>query len=149
MNRRVLSAVGVAGLAFALYHATLLPGFDFGDTGFFQATVGSATLTPRDGYPLYFGIGKLFLWTTGAEPARALNIASAVQAAAACGVLVLVAAELSGSVPAAIAAGLLFAVSYTFWSQAIIAEVYALHMLFVSLTLLLILAWAAHPTLPR
>src|SRR5438309_9841655 len=97
---RVIAATGVAGIAFSLYHATLLPGFDFGDTGFLQATVGSATLTPRDGYPLYFAIGKLFVWTTGAEPARALNIASAVQAAVAVGVLVMVAAELSGSVRA-------------------------------------------------
>src|SRR5205085_2895056 len=113
------------GVAWALYHTTLLPGFDFGDTGFFQAKVGSPTLTPRDGYPLYFGIGGVFLRLTGAEPARALNLASAVEGAIACGLLVLLAAELSASVAAGAAAGLLFAVSYTFWSQAIIAEVYA------------------------
>src|SRR5207245_1814977 len=114
-----------------------------------QTTVGSPTLTPRDGYPLYFAIGALFLRLTGAEPARALNLASAIQAAAACGLLVCVAAELSGSVLAAMAAAVMFAVSYTFWSQAIIAEVYALHMLFVSLTVLLVLAWAARPTVGR
>ena len=39
--------------------------------------------------------------------------------------------------------------SYTFWSQAIIAEVYALHMLFVALTLLLLLRWSARPTTAR
>ena len=38
---RGAAAVGVALAAFALYRATLLPGFDFGDTGSFQATVGS------------------------------------------------------------------------------------------------------------
>ena len=48
--------------AFALYRATMLPGFDFGDTGSFQATVGSPLITPRDGYPLYFAIGQLFVW---------------------------------------------------------------------------------------
>ncbi len=59
----------------------------------------------------------------------------------------LAAAELSGSVAAAVAAALLFAGSYTFWSQAIIAEVYALHALLVSATLLLLLRWqvAADP----
>jgi hypothetical protein len=46
--------------AFALYRATMLPGFDFGDTGSFQTTVGSPLITPRDGYPLYFAIGQLF-----------------------------------------------------------------------------------------
>jgi hypothetical protein len=60
--------------------------------------------------------------------------------------IVLVAAELSASVLAAMGAGLLFAVSYTFWSQAIIAEVYSLHMVFVALTLLLLLRWANQPT---
>src|SRR5438309_11239543 len=97
MNRRALSAVGVAGLAFALYHATLLPGFDFGDTGFFQTTVGSPTLTPRDGYPLYFGIGALFLRATGGEAARTLNLAAAVEGAIACGLLVLASAASSAS----------------------------------------------------
>src|SRR4029078_1057297 len=90
----------VAVVAFALYRATLLPGFDFGDTGSFQATVGSPLITPRDGYPLYFAIGELFLRLTGAEPAAALNLASAVVAAMACSLIVLVAAELSGSIAA-------------------------------------------------
>ncbi len=57
----------------------------------------------------------------------------------------LVAAELSGSIAAAFGAALLFAASYTFWSQAIIAEVYALHIAFVALTLLLLLRWANVP----
>ena len=61
--------------------------------------------------------------------------------------MVLVGVELGGSVMAAIAAALLFATSYTFWSQAVIAEVYALHLLFVALTLLLALQWARRPTL--
>jgi len=50
-------------------------------------------------------------------------------------------------VAAAAAAALLFASSYTFWSQSIIAEVYALHLLFVALTLLLALRWARRPTI--
>lgn len=83
------------------------------------------------------------------EIPRALNLASAIAGALACGLIVLVAAELSGSIAAAAAAALLFAASYTFWSQAIIAEVYALHIVFVSLTLLLLLRWARQPTLAR
>jgi hypothetical protein len=142
-------AAAVAIVAFALYHSTLLPGFDFGDTGSFQATVGSPVVDARKAYPLYFAIGRAAVWITGAEPARALNLASAVEAAIACGIFVLVAAELSGSVIAAIGASLLFAASYTFWSQAIIAEVYALHALFIAVTLLLLLRWQRRPTLPR
>ena len=147
MTRRgLLAALIVALAAFGVYRATLLPGVDFGDTGSFQTMAGSALITPRDGYPLYFAIGSVAVRLSGAEPAYALNLASAIEAALACGLIVLVAAELSGSVAAAIGAALLFAASYSFWSQAIIAEVYALHAALVALTLLLLLRWADAPS---
>jgi 4-amino-4-deoxy-L-arabinose transferase-like glycosyltransferase len=126
--------------AFVLYH------MDLGDTPSFQARIGTALLTPRDGYPLYTALGTVFHWIAGGTPAHALNLASAVEGALACAIVVLVGVELSGSVTAATAAALLFATSYTFWSQSIIAEVYALHLIFVALTLLLALRWARQPT---
>src|SRR5215212_12235797 len=89
-----LAAVFVAATAFALYRATLLPGFDFGDTGSFQTMVGSPFITPRDGYPLYFALGGIFLQLTGYEPAFALNLASAAMGGVACGLVVLVCIEL-------------------------------------------------------
>jgi hypothetical protein len=141
------AAVGVA--AFVLYRATLLPDMDLGDTPSFQATLGTPLLTPRDAYPLYTAIGTVFHWIAKGTPAHALNLASAVEGALACAVIVLVGVELSGSVAAAAAAALLFATSYTFWSQSIIAEVYALHLIFVALTLLLALRWARQPTMAR
>lgn len=144
-----LTSAFVALAALTLYRATLLPGLDFGDTASFQTILGSPTLTPRAGYPLYFAIGDVFLRLTGGEPAHTLNLLSAIAAAIASGLIVLVAAELSGSVAAATGAALLFAASYTFWSQAVIAEVYALHAIFVCLTLLLLLRWATRPTMPR
>jgi hypothetical protein len=147
--RPAAAALIVSAAAFALYHATLLPGFDFGDSGSFQTTVGTAAITARDGYPLYFAIGQIFLWLTRAAPAYALNVASAAQAALACGLVVFVAAELSGSILAAIAAALIFAGSYTFWSQAVIAEVYALHIALVAGTLLLLVRWQRRPSNAR
>ncbi len=149
LARRLAVASAVTIGTFAVYYSTLLPGFDFGDTGSFQATVGSASISPRDGYPLYFAIGDAFLWLTRTEPARALNLASAVEASVACGLLALVAAELSSSLFAGAGAALLFAASYTYWSQAIIAEVYALHIAFVAATLLVLLRWQARPTTKR
>src|SRR5216684_4892184 len=125
-TRRLLAATSVTIVAFLLYRATLLAGVDFGDTGSFQFIVGLPFISPRDGYPLYFAIGHLFLGLTHGEPARMLNLLSAVEGALACGGLVWVAAELSGSLSAGIGAALLFTGSYTFWSQAIIAEVYSL-----------------------
>lgn len=141
-----LTAIAVGVVALALYHATLLPGFDFGDTGSFQATVGSPLLTPRDAYPLYFAIGGAFVRLTHLEPAYALNLLSAIEGAAASGLLVLAGAELSGSIGAGAAGALLFATSYTFWSQAVIAEVYALHAVFIASTLLLLFHWSRRPT---
>jgi hypothetical protein len=153
VSRRSIAVTLPAGLAavasFALYRATMLPGFDFGDTGSFQTAVGSSLITPRDGYPLYFAIGRLFLWITQTEPAHALNLASTVIAAVAVGLFVAVGTRLSGSIGAAVGAALLFAASYTFWSQAVIAEVYALHIALILLTMLLLLRWAESPTYAR
>ncbi len=146
---RVAAAVVVAVLAFLLYRATMLPGLELGDSASVQVRVGSPVVSPRDGYPLYFAVGSLFLRATGDEPARALNLASAVLGAVASGLIVVVAAELAGSVFAGAAAALLFAGSYTFWSQAVIAEVYTLHVLLVALTLLLLLQWSREPTTGR
>jgi hypothetical protein len=146
---RVAAAVFVAVFAFLLYRATMLPGLELGDSASFQVRVGSPVVTPRDGYPLYFAVGSLFLRATGEEPARALNLASAALGAVASGLIVVVAAELAGSLFAGTAAALLFAGSYTFWSQAVIAEVYTLHVLLVALTLLLLLQWSREPTTGR
>jgi len=149
MTRRGLAAVAVAGLAFALYRATLLPGVDFGDTPSFQVMAGSPSISPRDAYPLYFALGDLVVWLRGGDHAHALNLASAIEAAIASGVFVLVAAELSGSIAAGVAAGVLIAGSYTFWSQAIIAEVYALHMLLAGATMLALFGWQKHQSVWR
>jgi Protein O-mannosyl-transferase TMEM260-like len=148
-GHRSACCAAVAVAAFALYHATLLPGFDFGDTGSFQTAVSTSLITPRDGYPLYFALGKLALWLTRVEPARALNLASALEASIACGLLTLAAAELSGVPAAGAGAALLFATSYTFWSQSVIAEVYALHIAFLAGTTLLLLRWSSRPTTGR
>src|SRR6266699_1291678 len=105
MARRLLPAIAVALVALTLYHATLMPGVDFGDTGSQQTTVGSSFVTPRDGYPLYFALGNVVLWVARAEPAHALNLASALEGAAACALIVLAGAELSGSIAAGAAVG--------------------------------------------
>ncbi len=140
-------AGSVSILTFFLYHATLLPGLDLGDTASFQAMVGSPFISPRDGYPLYFALAGAIVHSLGSEPAYGLNLVSAMFAAVFCGVFTLVAAEISGSVAAGAGAALLLAGSYTFWSQSVIAEVYTLHLLLISLTLWLLLRWAGRPTI--
>jgi len=146
--RAAVSAAALALLAFLLYHSTMLPGVDFGDTPSFQVMGGNATITPRDAYPLYFAIGAPFVRVIG-DRAHALNVASTVEGAVAVALIGLAAAQLAGSVAAGAAVALLFAGSYTFWSQCVITEVYALHACMMALSLLLLLRWDERPTTAR
>lgn len=91
----------------------------------------------------------MFAWLDPNEPAHAMNLASAVYGAVAVGLVTCVAAELAGSILGGIAAGLFLAFSYTFWTQAITAEVYTLHLLIVGGALLALLSWAHRPTRAR
>jgi hypothetical protein len=138
-------AGATAALAFTAYRLTLLPGLDFGDTAAFQDAGGSLTITPRQAYPLYFAVGNLVVWSTAGEPAFGMNLASAICGALACGVIAWLAACVTGTAVGGLFTGLLFAGSYTFWSQAVIAEVYALHVLMLAASLLALWWWAQDP----
>jgi len=146
---RLVAAGILAAVAFCLYYSTLLPGQDLGDTASFQAIAGDHFLVPRQGYPLYFALNGLFVHVLPVEAARASNLASAVCGAIAVGLVVLAGAELAGTLVAGLVSGLLLAGSYTFWSQAIIAEVYALHLAVASACLVALLAWRVRPSLAR
>ena len=71
-----------------------------------------------------------------ANPARGLNLFSAIWARSAVGLLAVIAGRLTKAPLAGAAAGLLLAFSYTFWTQAIIAEVYSLHLALLAFCLL-------------
>ena len=136
-------------MAFLCYYRTLLPGLDLGDSASFQTIAGSLTLNPRQAYPLYFGLGNLFVWLHPGEPARAMNLASAVYGAVAVGLTSWFATRLSDSIVGGLGAGLFLAFSYTFWSQAITAEVYTLHLMMVGVAGLALMRWADRPTTGR
>ena len=146
ISQQGLVAACVAAVAFFCYYATLVPGLDLGDSASFQTGVGSLTLTPRQAYPLYYGLGNVFVWLYPGEPARAMNLASAVYGALAVGLAAWLAAGLCESLIAGIGAGMFLAFSYTFWTQAITAEVYTLHLLVAGAAGLAALAWAARPS---
>src|SRR5438093_164422 len=79
-DHRVAAACLVAFGVFALYFSTLLPGFDFGDTGSFQATVGSSVIDARKAYPAYFA----FLLVAGPNGWRSVFQPRVVVIALAC-----------------------------------------------------------------
>ncbi|HUX76286.1 MAG TPA: DUF2723 domain-containing protein [Anaerolineae bacterium] len=157
----------VLGLAtLALYLRTLLPSVGQADTFEFQVVVPQLAVAHPTGYPLYVLLGKLFTLLPVGPAAWRVNLASAVFATAA--VLVLYALLLCLAAPRQDPAGpgrreaqpghrtaqstarwlppfvaaLAFAFSSTFWSQAVIAEVYTLHNLLVAAILWLLLAQA-------
>ncbi|MBI3048262.1 MAG: DUF2723 domain-containing protein [Acidobacteria bacterium] len=150
MAHRITAAAAVATVAFWAYTQTLLPGVDLGDTGGFQAAVLWPEVSARQAYPLYYALARPFVAAASpGNPARALNLFSAVWAAVAVGLLTLLCASVTRSLAAGTAAGLLLAFSYTFWTQAVIAEVYTLHLALVSASLLALYAYAARPTRGR
>jgi hypothetical protein len=140
----------VAAIAFAAYARTLLPGVDLGDTGGFQAAVLWPEISARQAYPLYYALARPFVATVAeTNPARGLNLFSALNAALAAGILTGVTASITGSLAGGAFAGLLLAFSYTFWTQAVIAEVYCLHLALVGLCLVALAAYQRHPSTAR
>src|SRR4029453_5823943 len=127
----------VATIAFWAYTQTLLPGVDLGDTGGFRPAVLCPENSARQAYPLYYTLGRSFvLLTAPGNPARALNLFSAVWGSLAVGLLTFLCASIARSLTAGAAAGLFLAFSYTFWTQSIIAEVYTLQLTFIASCLL-------------
>ncbi|HEY4492315.1 MAG TPA: DUF2723 domain-containing protein, partial [Acidobacteriota bacterium] len=135
-----LAAFG-AGL---VYWRTLCPTIYTSGAG--ENVTAAATLgVPHPpGFPLFCLFGKLFilLFPFG-EVAYQVNLFSATCAAAAVAFLFVVLRFIGGAEcrAAAFAAALLFAFSRTFWSQAVIAEVYTLNALFLLLILFFLLRW--------
>jgi hypothetical protein len=137
---------GVAIIAFTIYFFSLAPTVLEADSGEFQFVAWLPGIAHPTGYPLYVLLGWLWshLWPVG-EVAWRMNLLSALLAAATVALifdaarrffeLVLPETPATGRSVAAAATALTVAVTPTFWSQAIIAEVYPLHALFVSLIL--------------
>lgn len=137
-----LVACIVATVVFSVYARTLLRGVDLGDTGGFQAAVLWPETSARGAYPLYYGLARPFVLALSPDnPARGLNLFSAVCGGLAAGLLTYFAALLTANIAAGAIAGLILAFSHTFWTQSIIAEVYSLHIALIVCCLLALYAY--------
>lgn len=130
---------------FALYLRTLLPSVGVADTFEFQVVVPLLRVAHPTGYPLYVLLGKLFTLLPLGNVAWRVNLASAVFATAAVLVLYAIILRLTGRWLPALLAALAFAFSFTFWSQAVVAEVYTLHNLLVAIILWFLLPPSVPP----
>ncbi|MFQ5398411.1 MAG: protein O-mannosyl-transferase family [Anaerolineae bacterium] len=139
--------------ALLIYSITLAPGLtwaNFGGDGGELVTAAVTLGVPHPpGYPTYILLGKLFSFLPMGTAAFRLNLMSAVAAASAAGVVSATAliwlkqaqrpSEGLTTHLAAASAGLAFAFVPAVWSQAVIAEVYTLNLLFLALFLFLLL----------
>ena len=128
------TAAGIAALV--VYGMTLCPTVYVEGSGeLIGAAYGLGTAHPT-GYPLFCLSSRLIaLALPWVSPALAINAASALFAAACCGALAAVLYGRGVRPVVALAAALALAFSRTFWSQAVIAEVYGLALLLVVLVL--------------
>ena len=122
----LLIAIGVGTLA--LYLLSMPKSVALEDDSVFILSGYFNGVSHPPGYPLYTAILHLFTQLPFGDVATRAHASSAVFAALACGLLFVILRGLCRSRRLAGLATLAFAVSATFWSQAIITEVYSLNL---------------------
>ena len=163
LNRRpalpgfeTLSALVVGASALIIYLSTLAPGLSWAnhgaDGGDLITAAATAGVAHPSGYPTYLLLVRLFLAVPLGSLAFRANLFSAVCAALAAAMTTLLVNQCSAAprrfaLAGGLVAGFAFALSPVLWSQAVIAEVYALHVLLISL-ILLSLPLSGRPTAP-
>ena len=163
--REVAPACFAFAVSLSVYIFTLAPTITFGDSGELVTAAYTLGIAHPPGYPLWLLPAKLFSFMPVGDVAYRLNLMSAMLGAAAIGVLTLV---ISRTIPvvctrvisreafespvvglvtgsASATAALILAFSSTFWHQSVIAEVYSLNNLLISIILLLLVLWSESP----
>lgn len=128
----------------SLYTSTLSPSVYTFDSAELAAGVYSLGIVHATGYPVYLLLAKLFtLAVPVGDVAYRVNLFSAACAAFSLVALRRVMIALTDSLGSALAATAMFGASYPLWSEAVAAEVYTLHLLFVTGMIWLALRWRA------
>ncbi|MCI0476086.1 MAG: DUF2723 domain-containing protein, partial [Anaerolineales bacterium] len=144
--RDALIAFVIFAICFLLYHATLTPGLSYASPDGNELTTVAATLglAHPTGYPLFTWLGFLFARLPVGEVAHRTNLMCALLGAGGVALLYLIARRVELTRAVAAFTALLFGVSTTFWSQAVITEVYAPNVFMLALTVWLLLVWSCH-----
>jgi len=152
LRRAAAWALPAVLLPAAAYLLTLAPTVTFGDSGQLIAAAATLGIPHPSGYPVFALVGQLFTLLPFGSWAWKVNLASAAAAAAACALFYLLlrrlfrAADAGAGVAASVAAAtaaVALGVSFTFWSQAVVAETYAVNALLLVATLACVLHLAA------
>lgn len=124
---------------FSLYAATAPRTIFFGDNAEFITAVRTLGIPHPSGYPLYIMLAKLFSFLHLGNPVLAINLFSAFCAAVSIALFYNLVKKFIEP-KFAFLGSLILAVSAVFWSQAIIAEVYALNFLLLMILLKILYA---------
>lgn len=164
------------GLSLLVYTLTLQPTVGLEDSGELIVASDYLGVPHPPGYPIWTLLTWFFQWIFHAvtfhgqpNPAFGVNFFSAFSAAAACGIITMLISRSGADLlhalkkesttldprtqnlfctVAGISGGLLLAFGQGMWSQAVIAEVYTLNILFQSLVLAFLYRWMRHPDQP-
>ncbi len=125
-------AIAVVVVLIAVYALTIPRSITLEDAGLFQMVCHRGGIGHPPGYPLFIlGCQAVVPWF--GSSVFAANFLSAVFAALTCGLVVFISYELLEDKLVAVTVALTYGLSVTFWSQAIVVEVYSLAaLLFVA-----------------
>ncbi len=156
------AAITAGAVSMAVYAWTAAPNVTLLDSGEFITAAARFGVPHPTGYPLWTLLNWLFLLLPLGNVAWEVNLFSGVCAALAvalmAGVLVNLLKWFLGDLPGRLALiapltgtafALLLAFSVPMWSQAVIAEVYGLHVLLIAVYLALLYGWVRHPSHDR
>ncbi len=133
-----LFALGFAASVFVMYLATLGDHVGRADTFEFQVVAPQLGIAHPTGYPLFILLGKLFSLLPLGSMALRVNLLSALSATLAVLLIYRLILSLTADRLVAALAALMLAASSVFWSQSVVAEVYALNALFVAIISILL-----------
>ncbi len=139
-----LIALAVAVFGLAVYTRVLAPDVLYSDSGEFQTLAYTWGTTHTTGYPIYLVFARIIGFIPIGSLAWRISFASAMFAAATLGIVYLIVRHFAHRGGALLSSWVLL-LSYTFWSQSIIAEVYTLATAFIVVTVLVLLYWYQEP----
>ncbi|MBN1826106.1 MAG: DUF2723 domain-containing protein [Candidatus Eisenbacteria bacterium] len=120
---------------------TARPDLEGGDSAELVTAAHTLGIPHATGYPLYVWLGRIAILLFGSDPARAMNLLSALLGAGAILVAALAAREATGDILAGAVALAGLALARPFWHVASLAEVYTLHHLLLAATLFFLFRW--------
>lgn len=127
-------------IPFIIYLITLSPQVSFFDSGELISSSYTLGISHPPGYPLYITLSHFFKYIPiGSAPLK-LSLFSAIFSSLSCLVLFFISKEVfedyENNELISLSASLAFALSFTNWSQAVVAEVYGLSTFIISTTIL-------------